>query len=191
MKPNLIFKILVITLIGLPVLLKAQVSESFTLTQNELIFQKNAEFDELTIKDYSFTEEIGNPQLPIRIESFVVPYDAVVSGIQVTSVTKQNEIVYYRNDTICLNDCCSLSTNIQQIRNQKQNVRYYPNPTSGKVIIKLPDGNDDKALILTDITGVRKWEKTQLSDNSFELDLSYFDNGIYTLTIRGKNFVSS
>lgn len=89
MKPNLIFKILVITFIGLPVLIKAQVSESFTLTQNELIFQKNAEFDELTIKDYSFTEEIGNPQLPIRIESFVVPYEAVVSGIQVTSVTKQ------------------------------------------------------------------------------------------------------
>jgi hypothetical protein len=89
MKPNLIFKILVINLIGLPVLLKAQVSENFTLSQNELIFQKNADFDELTLKDYSFTEEIGNPQLPIRIESFVIPYDAVVSGLQITSVTKQ------------------------------------------------------------------------------------------------------
>ncbi len=89
MKPNLIFKILVITLMGLPVLLKAQVSESFTLTQNELIFQKNADFDELITKDYSFTDEIGNPQLPIRIESFVVPYDAIVSGLQITSVTKQ------------------------------------------------------------------------------------------------------
>jgi hypothetical protein len=96
MKPNLIFKILVINLIGLPVLLKAQVSENFTLSQNELIFQKNADFDELTLKDYSFTEEIGNPQLPIRIESFVIPYDAVVSGLQITSVTKQKtrEILY-------------------------------------------------------------------------------------------------
>ena len=89
MKPNLIFKILVITLIGLPVVLKAQVSESFTMSQNELIFQKNADFVELTTKDYSFTEEIGNPQLPIHIESFVIPYDAVVSGLQITFVTKQ------------------------------------------------------------------------------------------------------
>ena len=90
MKPYSIFKILVITLIGLPVLLKAQISERFTLTQNEIVFQKNAEFDELTTKDYSFTEEIGNPQLPTRIESFVVPFDAIVSGLQITSVTKQN-----------------------------------------------------------------------------------------------------
>jgi hypothetical protein len=45
MKPNLIFKILAITLIVLPALLKAQVSERFTLSQNELIFQKNAGFD--------------------------------------------------------------------------------------------------------------------------------------------------
>lgn len=69
--------------------INAQVSESFTFNQKELIFQKNADFDELTTKDYSFTEEIGNPQLPTRIESFVVPYDAIVSGISVTSVTKQ------------------------------------------------------------------------------------------------------
>lgn len=89
MKPNLIFKIMVITLIGLPVLLKAQISESFTLPQNELIFQKNAEFDELITKDYTFTDEIGNPQLPVRIESFVVPFDTIVSGIYTTSVTKQ------------------------------------------------------------------------------------------------------
>ena len=88
MKSNLILKILVLTLIGLPVLLKAQVSESFMLTQNEIVFQKNTEFNELTTKDYSFTDEIGNPQLPVRIESFVVPFDATVSGIQITSVTK-------------------------------------------------------------------------------------------------------
>ena len=104
---------------------------------------------------------------------------------------KQNEVVYYRDDALCLNDCCSLSTNIQPIRNQKMNVRCYPNPTSGKVIIKLPDGIDNKALILTDITGKKKWEKKKFSDNSFELDLSYFDNGIYTLTIKGKNYVTS
>ena len=61
MKPNQIFRILTITLIGLPALLKAQISESFTLPQNELIFQKNADFDELITKDYSFTDEIGNP----------------------------------------------------------------------------------------------------------------------------------
>lgn len=101
---------------------------------------------------------------------------------------KQNEVIYYRNDTLCSNDCCTLLTNIHKVRNQKLNVRGYPNPTSGKVTIKLPDGNDNKALILTDITGIKKWEKKQLSDNSYKLDLSYFDNGIYILTVKGKNY---
>lgn len=127
------------------------------------------------------------------IFGFLYPAFDYVTNYTTTHLVcfKQTEVVYYRNDTICLNDCCSLSTNIQPIRNQKQNVRCYPNPTSGKVIIKLPDGNENKALILTDITGARKWEKTQLSNNSYELDLSYFDNGIYTLTIKGENFVTS
>jgi hypothetical protein len=89
MKPRFIHKILVTTTIWLPALLNAQINDNFTLLKNEIVFQKNAEFDELVTKDYSFTEEIGNPQLPVRLESFIVPFDAVVSGIQISSVTKQ------------------------------------------------------------------------------------------------------
>ena len=101
---------------------------------------------------------------------------------------KQNEVVYYRNDTFCSNDCCSISTNIQPIQNQRLNVRCYPNPTSSKVFFKLPDDNDNKLLIITDITGKKKWEKAQFSDNSYELDLSYFDNGIYTFIVMTAKF---
>ena len=89
MKNNFSRKILVIALVALPCLVKAQITESFNFPRRELIFQENGEFDEVRTKDYSFTEEIGNPQMPTRIESFVVPFDAVVSGISVTSVTKQ------------------------------------------------------------------------------------------------------
>lgn len=89
MKYNLIIKIIVITLTGLPVLLKAQINDSFTLQQYELIFQKNDIFDELITKDNTFTDEIGNPKLPVHFESFVVPFDATVTGIQINSVTIQ------------------------------------------------------------------------------------------------------
>jgi hypothetical protein len=68
---------------------KTQVSSSIAITQNDISFKHSKGHDELVIMDYSFTEEIGNPQLPTLIESFVVPYDAIVSGLHITFVTKQ------------------------------------------------------------------------------------------------------
>ncbi len=127
------------------------------------------------------------------IFGFLYPAFDYITSYTVTHLVcfKQNEVVYYTNDTLCLNDCCSLPTNVQLKQNGKINVGCYPNPTLGKVKITLPTSNDNKVLILTDITGKEKWKKTHFSDNIYELDLSYFDNGIYTLTIKGKNFVTS
>ena len=76
-------------LICLPYILTAQVSDRFALTQEEILFQRNTDFDELITSEYSFTEEVGNPQLPVHIESFVVPFEATVSDLQITSVSKQ------------------------------------------------------------------------------------------------------
>jgi hypothetical protein len=89
MKPNPINVCLLITFISLPILIQAQISGSIKLTQNELIIQKNAEFDELLVKKFRFTDEIGSPQLPVCVESFVVPYEAIVTGISINSVIKK------------------------------------------------------------------------------------------------------
>jgi hypothetical protein len=125
------------------------------------------------------------------IFGFLFPtYDHITNYITPHLVCfKQKEAVYYRNDT--LNECCSIPTNVQLKQNGKINVGCYPNPTLGKVKITLPTSNENKELIIKDITGKEKWKKTHFSDNSYELDLSYFNNGIYILTIKGKNFVTS
>ena len=73
----------------IPYILTAQVSDRFALSQDEILFQRNTDFDELITSEYSFTEEVGNPRLPVHIESFVVPFEATVSDLQVTSVSKQ------------------------------------------------------------------------------------------------------
>ena len=42
-------------LICLPYILTAQVSDRFALTQEEILFQRNTDFDELITSEYSFT----------------------------------------------------------------------------------------------------------------------------------------
>jgi len=89
MKTNRIIAILGIAFISVPGLLKAQIIQSYKLSQAELTIQKNVDFDELITKDFTLTVEIGNPHLPVRIESFVVPYDASITDIQINTITRQ------------------------------------------------------------------------------------------------------
>ena len=67
----------------------AQISDSILLSPKDLIIQSNGEYDLLEIIDHSFTEEIGNPLLPVKIISFVLPYNSTVTGIQINSVTQE------------------------------------------------------------------------------------------------------
>ena len=82
--------ILIATLLGFIAFVNAQISDSYVLTQNDLTFHRNGEYDEILItNENSFTEEIGNPQLPVKIVSYVLPYNSTVTGITVNSVSSQ------------------------------------------------------------------------------------------------------
>jgi len=82
--------ILIIALMGLLVLANAQISDTFILTPNDLTILQNGIYDEIIItNENSFTNEIGSPQLPIKIVSFVLPYNSTVLDIQVNSLTEQ------------------------------------------------------------------------------------------------------
>jgi len=81
--------ILIIIIISLTAFLNAQITENYTLHQTDLIIQQNGMYDEIIItNEYSFTDEIGNPQLPIKIISYVLPYNSTVLDIQVNSLTE-------------------------------------------------------------------------------------------------------
>jgi len=81
--------ILLIALIGLVAFSNAQVSDNYVVTPNDLKIQSNGEYDILEMIDHSFTDEIGNPQLPIKIVSYVLPYNSTVTGITVNSISQE------------------------------------------------------------------------------------------------------
>jgi hypothetical protein len=99
---------LVVILSGLTALLNAQVSDNYMLIPNDLTFNKNGEYDILLTESQSFTDEIGNPQLPIKIVSYVIPYNSTATGIQINALTEQrlsgNYYVYPAQPPIPLND---------------------------------------------------------------------------------------
>ena len=73
---------------GLSVFVNAQVNDSFTLNQNDVIIQQNGVYDVISFEGCSYTDEIGNPQLPVKIVSYVLPYHSTIIGIDVM-VTQQ------------------------------------------------------------------------------------------------------
>lgn len=64
--------------------LKAQLSETIRVEESELSFSRMEEFDCVTWeKNSEFTEQVNTPKLPVIIESFVIPFDAQVTNIDV------------------------------------------------------------------------------------------------------------
>ena len=80
---------LTIALLCLTTFLNAQISDNFIVTPNDVTFIKNRGFDEMTIEGCSFTDEIGSPQLPVKVLSFVLPYYSMVTGITINSISQQ------------------------------------------------------------------------------------------------------
>jgi len=78
-----------IALLSLSSLLNAQINGKAKITVDELIIQKTKMFDELVAKDFSSISEPGHPKLPVKIETYVVPYDAEVTGISINSLQKE------------------------------------------------------------------------------------------------------
>ena len=63
---------------------KAQLSETIRVEESDLSFSRMEEFDCVTWqKSSEFTEQINAPKLPVIIESFVIPFDAQVTNIDV------------------------------------------------------------------------------------------------------------
>ena len=64
--------------------LKAQLSETLRVEESDLSFSRMEEFDCVTWeKSSEFTEQVNAPKLPVIIESFVIPFDAQVTNIDV------------------------------------------------------------------------------------------------------------
>ena len=81
--------VLIIALIGLTAFSNAQISDSYSLNLNDIVIKQNGVFHELFIEECTFTNEIGNPQLPVKIVSYVLPYNSTVIEIEINSITQE------------------------------------------------------------------------------------------------------
>ncbi|HRI60020.1 MAG TPA: T9SS type A sorting domain-containing protein, partial [Saprospiraceae bacterium] len=66
-------------------------------------------------------------------------------------------------------------------------VQVSPNPTTGNLIVRLPESSSDVSLNLTDLTG-KKLTTVRNVSNTHQLDLSGLPNGIYLLSISSDSY---
>jgi hypothetical protein len=81
--------ILAIALVGLSALVNAQINDSYILNQNDVIIQQNGVYDEISIDGCTYIDEVGNPQLPVKIVSYVLPYNSTVIGMVINIVSQE------------------------------------------------------------------------------------------------------
>jgi len=61
-----------------------QISKHVTTKQADLKVVKSGEYDKISLDNVFYTtDSIGQPELPVYIQSFVVPIDAQITGINI------------------------------------------------------------------------------------------------------------
>ena len=83
-------KLCVLTMLLFTVLFSYAGYNGTVLTnQNELSFSNNGNYDIVSFTNGLYTDEIGAPQLPVKVLSFLIPVDKKVSSITITGTTFQ------------------------------------------------------------------------------------------------------
>src|SRR5208283_3816088 len=80
---------LLILLILFKLICYANYTYTVTTSQNDLSFSTNSGYNIVTLKGGEHTGEIGAPQLPVKILSFLIPIDKMVSSIIINSTSIQ------------------------------------------------------------------------------------------------------
>ena len=68
----------------------AQVNDQLSVDKTELVSEKQNGFDKISWKGKQTTQEIGKPELPFYRVSYVLPIDAVVTGVSFKNKSKQH-----------------------------------------------------------------------------------------------------
>ncbi|MDR2927186.1 MAG: hypothetical protein LBV41_03125 [Cytophagaceae bacterium] len=73
------------------------ISRSIASYHSDIHIEKSGEYDRITLENsFHSTVEIGLPELPVYVQSFVVPIDAKLNGVTVNGINKQKlEGVFY------------------------------------------------------------------------------------------------
>ncbi|MBI4944800.1 MAG: T9SS type A sorting domain-containing protein, partial [Bacteroidetes bacterium] len=98
-------------------------------------------------------------------------------------------MAYQANDDAAGEDNFVTTANRQpletpDIKKKECNIKVYPNPTTGRLVIEIDSDDLNSDVILSDLAGKALF-KTHISDSGrFEINLDRQNNGIYLLDVR-------
>jgi hypothetical protein len=99
---------------------------------------------------------------------------------------KQNDEIFFMNDSICLNnECCSFPLKSPNIK-AEQEILLSPNPTTSLVHLSLNTKNCEE-LRIVDVLGNLLWHCPNFNDDDINIDLSSFPSGVYILVVKIPN----
>lgn len=74
---------------GNVLLIHSQVRWAYTTNPGDLRIEQTDSYDNVLLDSCELSKEVGKPQLPVRVESFVVPLEAKITGLKVLHAEKQ------------------------------------------------------------------------------------------------------
>lgn len=83
----------------------------------------------------------------------------------------------------------SYLVNLDEITLGENNVKIYPNPTTGSINIELEDVQDETQISISNSVGAIVYETTISNSNHFTHDVNSFETGIYYITLKNKNAI--
>ncbi len=125
---------------------------------------------------------VNYPKCQISIEKGAAPYKVFINNKQVLTTSETNFNISVKNgDVLKIETSISCEGVYQKEILQFEEVRAFPNPTSGKFEISVPKTSLSKVKVtLLDFTGkVISQKKYKVSEKRISLDISYLPNGIY------------
>ena len=81
--------LLAIVWIGVCFSVVGQISRNVIVNQSDLRITRVGEFDKISLDNVFHTDVVGHPELPVYIQSFVIPIDAQLNGVTVNSINRQ------------------------------------------------------------------------------------------------------
>jgi hypothetical protein len=76
--------ILLISFLFILTIVQAQVTDKLSIKASDIQLTTQNKYDRISWKNSQSTTEIGKPELPVYIETYVIPIDAKASGVKVT-----------------------------------------------------------------------------------------------------------
>lgn len=167
-------------------LCSADYNGSVTTSSGDLTYSTIGNYDIVSIPNGFYTEEIGAPQLPVKIISIVIPVDKKVNDIIINSTSVQQLTGTFNIYPVQTPVPTNLSPDAFPFDNPSPAIVIYPNPTTGKLTI---EGENIENIEILNVKGQRIKEFT-VNSSQFTIDLSKEAKGIYFVKVRTEKVIA-